>query len=151
MLGVGSKAPPFDLVGLIGGRRSLADLLAGGPVVLIFFKVSCPTCQLTLPFASRIARAGGRLVAISQDDANSTRIFNRQLGVDMETLLDAKGYPASNAYGIEYVPTFFDISQDARIEGSFCGFVKQELEALGRRFEVEAFREGESIPALKAG
>jgi peroxiredoxin len=151
MPGTGSKAPPFDLTALRGGRKSLADLLAGGPVVLVFFKISCPTCQFALPIADRIARAGGPLVAISQDDAEATRQFNRRFGIQMETLLDGKGYPASNAYGIEYVPTFFEIGQDGKIERSFTGFVKNELEGLGRRFGIETFREDENVPALKAG
>ena len=126
-------------------------MLAGGPVVLVFFKVSCPTCQFALPFSDRISRAGGRLVAISQDNADSTRQFHRQFGIGMETLLDAKGYPASNAYGIESVPTFFEIGSDGKIERTFSGFVKTELEALGRRFGIETFRASESVPAVKPG
>jgi peroxiredoxin len=146
-----NNAPEFELTSLGGGKCSLADLLTEGPVVLVFFKISCPTCQLTLPFVDRLARAGGRFVAISQDDAEGTRQFNTRLGIQMEMLLDGKGYPASNAYGIEYVPTFFEINQDGQIEHSFTGFVKSELEALGRRFGIEAFRQGENVPALKAG
>jgi peroxiredoxin len=146
-----SKAPAFELNSLSGGRHSLADLLAEGPVVLVFFKISCPTCQLALPFVDRLARGGGRLVAISQDEAGGTRQFNASFGIQMETLLDGKGYPASNAYGIESVPTFFQITEDGQIEHSFTGFVKSELEALGRRFGIETFRKDENVPALKAG
>jgi peroxiredoxin len=146
-----SNAPPFELTSLTGGRRSLADLLAEGPVVLVFFKISCPTCQFALPFVDRLARAGGHLVAISQDDAEGTRQFNARFGIQMDVLLDGKGYPASNAYGIEYVPTFFEINKDGQIEHSFTGFVKSELETLGRRFGTETFHRNENVPALKAG
>ncbi len=145
------KAPAFDLTSLNGGKRSLADLLADGPVVLVFFKITCPTCQFALPFADRLARSGARVVAISQDDAEGTKQFNARFGIQIEMLLDGKGYPASNAYGIETVPTFFVINRDAQIEHSFSGFVKSELEALGGRFGIETFHKHESVPALKAG
>jgi len=146
-----SKAPGFELTSLSGGQRSLAELLTEGPLVLVFFKISCPTCQLALPFVDRLARAGGRLLAISQDDAQGTRQFNQRFNIGMEMLLDGKGYPASNAYGIEYVPTFFEIGKDGQIEHSFTGFVKSEMESLGRRFGIETFRKDENVPALKAG
>jgi peroxiredoxin len=49
-LASGTKAPEFDLKTLEGKRFSFADELTHGPVVLAFFKVSCPTCQYALPF-----------------------------------------------------------------------------------------------------
>lgn len=151
-----NKAPGFDLPVLdlpvvSEGRRTLNDLVSGGPLVLVFFKVSCPTCQFALPFADRIARAGGRLIAISQDDSKATLQFKKQFGLQMEILLDEKGYPASNAYGIEVVPTFFHIGADRTIAHSFHGFVRDELDALARSFDVQVFRAGEAVPALKAG
>jgi peroxiredoxin len=151
MLQTGSNAPSFELDSLTGGKLSLSGLLASGPVVLVFFKVSCPTCQFTLPFADRMAREGCPLVAISQDDAESTRQFNARYKIGMQMLLDAQGYPASIAYGIEYVPTFFEISRSGNIQLSFTGFVKSGLEELGRRYGIETFRKSESVPALKAG
>jgi len=37
--------------------------------VLAFFKIDCPTCQLTFPYLQRMADRGQRrIVAISQDD-----------------------------------------------------------------------------------
>ena len=65
MAGVGSKAPVFRL-----GSFSLENLAA--PVLLAFFKINCPTCQLTFPFLQRLADRGGpRIVGVSQDDAAS--------------------------------------------------------------------------------
>src|SRR5207244_9837181 len=99
MLGEGSNAPDFELQDLSGARRSLSDISAGKPVLLAFYKVSCPTCQFTLPFLERIH--GGRtnrdieMYAISQDDAESTRDFDQEFGISMPTLLDQEeeGYP----------------------------------------------------------
>ena len=49
-LTVGTKAPEFELKAMDGRRFILSDELAHGPVVLAFFKVSCPTCQYAFPF-----------------------------------------------------------------------------------------------------
>jgi peroxiredoxin len=56
-LTTGTKAPEFELKGLDGKGFSLNDELALGPVVLAFFKVSCPTCQYALPFFERLHKA----------------------------------------------------------------------------------------------
>ena len=58
-LATGTKAPDFDLKTLDGKRFSLGEELASGPVVLAFFKVSCPTCQYAFPFLERLHKAYG--------------------------------------------------------------------------------------------
>jgi thiol-disulfide isomerase/thioredoxin len=70
MPAVGSVAPGFRL-----GAISLENLT--DPVLLAFFKITCPTCQLTFPFLQRLMDRGGpRVVGISQDDAAGTAEFN---------------------------------------------------------------------------
>ncbi|HUJ20243.1 MAG TPA: TlpA disulfide reductase family protein [Bryobacteraceae bacterium] len=156
-LTAGQHAPDFKLKDLDGGERRLADLLPAGPVLLAFFKVSCPTCQFTLPFLDRIHRGGAgsaaRMFVISQDDAEVTREFHKEFGITMPTLLDAAqgGYPASNAYGLAYVPTMFLIERDGTISWSLTGFNRKELDALGRKFGVSTFRPGERVPEMKSG
>ena len=49
-LNAGVLAPDFTLPTVQGGQVSLRQALAKGPVVLVFFKVSCPVCQYALPF-----------------------------------------------------------------------------------------------------
>jgi peroxiredoxin len=44
-LAAGTKAPDIELETMEGKKFSLQAELARGPVVLIFFKASCPTCQ----------------------------------------------------------------------------------------------------------
>jgi len=154
-------APQFDLPALAGGRQSLRDLLTSGPVLLGFFKVSCPTCQLTLPFLERLYRGqvadGPQIVGISQDDAAATRDFNRRYGISLPVLLDPPGgvetahYPASNAYGITNVPTLFLVEPDGRISLSVTGFDKAEIEKLGVRFGVEVFTAADRVPVFQPG
>ncbi|MGC2449359.1 MAG: TlpA disulfide reductase family protein, partial [Candidatus Sulfotelmatobacter sp.] len=111
-LATGVMAPDFELKTLDGKRFSLRDELGHGPVVLAFFKVSCPTCQYTFPFLQRLHEAyGGKgveLVGISQNDVTETAAFAKEFGVTFPLLLDPVGsYPASNAYGLTNVPSIF--------------------------------------------
>jgi peroxiredoxin len=121
-------------------------------VVLAFFKTTCPTCQYAFPFLERL-KGDTPLFAVSQDDAESTRQFHAEFGITLPTLLDSagRGYPASNAYGITYVPSLFLVEPDGRISWASTGFHKSELEELGRRLGVAPFRPGENVPEWKAG
>ena len=48
-LKAGAKAPDFTLSTLDGKPFSLAQKLSEGPVVLAFFKVSCPSLPVCFP------------------------------------------------------------------------------------------------------
>jgi peroxiredoxin len=157
MLTEGAKAPDFDLEQLTGGRRTLPEAAGGNPVLLAFFKVSCPTCQFAFPFLERLYRQRANreigMYAISQDDAESTREFHSEFGVSMPTLLDKEDeeYPASNAYGLTTVPSLFLIEPDGRIARSIMGFDKRGLEELGGRLGADPFLPGEYVPEWKSG
>jgi peroxiredoxin len=157
-LEAGARSPEFDLPFLDGkGSQNLGGALAAGRVLLAFFKVTCPTCQLTLPFIERMYKGAKngvtRMFAVSQDDASATREFNLEFGITMPTLLDLEkqGYPASNAYGLANVPSLFLIEPNGSISWSLIGFHKRELEALGAKLGVNPFRPGENVPEMKGG
>jgi peroxiredoxin len=162
-LAIGTKAPEFDLKTLDGKRVSLSDELARGPVVMVFFKVSCPTCQYALPFFERLYKAYGRkgvtLVGVSQNDAKDTAAFNKEFGVTFPVLLDdPRSYPASNAYGLTNVPTIFWIAQDREIEVSSVGWLKADFEEINRRMAeggkitlASVFKPGEDVLDFRAG
>lgn len=159
----GKKAPEFDLKTLEGKPFSLADELVHGPVVLAFFKVSCPTCQYTFPFLERLHKAYGksgvRLVGVSQNDAKDTASFVKEYGVTFPVLLDDVGkYPVSNAYGLTNVPTVFWIAQDGEIEVSSVGWIRSDFEQINRKMAESGkgapaamFRAGESVLDFRAG
>src|SRR5664279_904040 len=110
LLDTGSRAPDFQLELLAGGTATLTEILARGPVLLVFFKISCPICQLTFPFLERIHHARTlSIYGISQNDSDDTREFNQEFGVTFPTLLDTEesGFPVSNDYGISSVPSMF--------------------------------------------
>ena len=127
----------------------MSEALQRGPVLLVFFKISCPTCQLTFPFLDRLGAP--QLITISQDDAKGTAQFQQRFGPSEPALLDEKPYPASNLYRITNVPTLYLIEPDGRISMAVAGFSRAHLEVLGSRFGKAPFREGEQVPLLRPG
>jgi peroxiredoxin len=158
----GQTAPDFSLKSNDGTEYSLPKLLKRGPVFASFFKVSCPVCQFTFPFLERLyKRYGGKEVTflgISQDNARATKEFADEYGVTFPMVLDAEGYPASNAYGLTNVPTSFLIDTDGAVKIASVGFSKKDFEAVAaelsecRKIPLSVlFRPDESVPANRPG
>ena len=162
-LATGTTAPEFDVHTLDGNRFSLREELARGPLVLAFFKVSCPTCQYALPFLERLHKAYGdkgvKLVGVSQNDSKETAAFNRQFGETFPVLLDeVHRYPVSNAYGLTNVPSMFWIGQDGEIEVSSVGWVKADFDQINRKMAETGktapaviFKPGDDVRDFRAG
>src|SRR6266446_2366340 len=70
-LTAGTKAPQFELPSMDGSKFSLNEALTRGPVLAVFFKVSCPVCQYAFPYFQRVYKAYGNskltVVWISED------------------------------------------------------------------------------------
>lgn len=162
-LAAGVTAPDVELKTLDGKWFSLKNELAHGPVVLAFFKVSCPTCQYAFPFLQRLHKAYGdkgvKLVGISQNDATETASFAKEFGVTFPLLMDPVGnYPVSNAYELTNVPSIFLVAEDGEIEISSVGWVKADFEQINRKMaehqKISAavmFKAGEDVRDFKAG
>lgn len=158
----GSSAPLFTLQEMGGGKVSLGDALKKGPVVLAFFKASCPVCQFTFPFIERLHKAYGServtIWGISQDDARDSKEYNQEYGITFPTLIDGDGYPVSNQYGLINVPTVLLVQPDGKVRFSDSGFSKKELEDISSELArhtgkpvASVFRAGEAIPDYKPG
>jgi peroxiredoxin len=162
-LTAGTKAPEFELKAMDGRRFVLRDELARGPLVLAFFKVSCPVCQYAFPFLERLERAyghkGARIIGVSQDDPKHTAAFTKEFGVTFPVLLDDREtYAVSNAYGLTNVPSIFWIGQDGEIEVSSVGWVKADFIEINRKMAetgnvapVAVFKPGEDVRDFRAG
>ena len=162
-LAAGTHAPQFELPAMDGSKFSLAEALSRGPVLAVFFKVSCPVCQYAFPYYERIYNAyiSERLsiIGISQNDKQDTGEFMKKFGISFSVLLDdTKLYPVSNAYGLTNVPSAFWISQDGQIEISSVGWVRNEFEEMARQAatatEVPAkplFKSSEQVADFRAG
>src|SRR5690242_4626512 len=113
----GAIAPEITLPTLDGGTFSLEQARKRGPVLVVFFKISCPVCQFAVPYVDRLFRAigasGPMVVGISQDGKGDTEAFCREYGASFPIALDDTAkYPASNAYGLTNVPSFFLVSAE---------------------------------------
>ena len=79
--------------------------MPGGPVLLAFFKVSCPTCQFTFPFLERLYQQlreqGVQIWGIVQDKAQDGARFAATFGVTFPILIDDSPYKVSRAYGLD--------------------------------------------------
>jgi peroxiredoxin len=171
LLETSSRAPEFRLALLDGGEAGLQELRAHGPVLLAFFKITCPVCQMTFPFLERIHTAGThaagtlQIYGISQNDPADTREFNREFGVTFPTLLDTEdsGFPVSNDYGIASVPTLFLVEPAGTVSFVSEGWSRKEIAWLGNQSGsqlgnqsgsqagVSVFRPGDNVPEWKPG
>lgn len=159
----GKVAPEFMLPTMDGQRFSLADARQRGPVVLAFFKITCPVCQYAFPFLERLHQAykgkGVTIVGVSQNPKKDTAEFLRQFGITFPIALDdPANYKVSNAYGLTNVPTVFYIAPDGEIEISSVGWVRAEIADINAKLadhlhatQAQLFRKGEDVADWKAG
>jgi len=159
---VGSTAPAFTLPLLGGSRAAIPDRAAKGLTLVVFYKNTCPTCRLALPFVERLHRqvapAGGRVVGVSQDGMDGAASFARELDLTMPLLVDGPDYPVSRLYDLVSVPTLLLISKEGAVRLSGAGFSREGIEAMAADLASSVgaprpalFHEGESIPDFKPG
>ena len=159
----GVAAPEVNLSTVDGKEFSLEQARKRGPVVLAFFKVNCPVCQMAFPYLERIYKAYGNkkvaIFGISQDKQRDTLGFMQEYGITFPVLLDDNdSYPVSNAYGLTNVPTIFWIAEDGEIEISSVGWSRKDVEEIHRRAAeqigagvVPLFKPGEDVRDFRAG
>lgn len=143
LLDTGVRAPEFGMAAP-----------TSGPILLVFFKVTCPVCQLTLPYLQRLHDAGGiTVIGVSQNTFEDTLEFTDYYRITFPTILDAEddNFPVSNAYGISSVPTSFLIEPDGMISRVIEGWQKAEIEALGQRVNAAIIQPTDNVPRWKAG
>ena len=161
-LPAGVEAPPFRLPDLAGREVALGDFLALGPVWLVFYKRSCPTCALAVPYLQRLMdlpdELEGSVVLVAQDEPDDARAFVTAHGLSLSVLVESAPWPVGQAYGLSSVPTSFLIESSGVIALSAEGFVKTEWEALARNLaarsghpEFELFSAADAVPAFKPG
>jgi len=162
-LDAGVRAPEFSLPTVDGKQVSLQEALRKGPVLLAFFKVSCPVCQYAFPFYQRMYEAnrdaGVSFIGVSQDNARDTKAFVKEFGVTFPVALDDPAkYAVSNGYGLTNVPTLFYIDPSGEIEVSSVGWSKADVEAINARLAERRrqspavlWRRGEEVQDFRAG
>jgi peroxiredoxin len=120
-LGVGAQAPLFCLPSATGEPVSLAGLLAGGPVVLTFYRGSwCPYCNIALRALQQrhdeITARGARLVAVSPQVPDESLSLAERTQLAFSVLSDA-GSDTAKQYGLA-----FDLPDDLAAVYDRLGF-----------------------------
>ena len=138
---IGAPAPDAAFHDPAGRKRTTRDVLAeskGLPTLFAFFKVNCPTCQLTWPYVQRLHESYGgkavRVAGVCQNTAMEGAAYSRTYGgATFDLLVDAEPrFDASNAFGVESVPHLVLISPDGEVLRVQTGWSKREMEELGR-------------------
>jgi peroxiredoxin len=161
-ISTGKTAPGFELATMTGGRLSLAQGLANGPVLLAFFKVPCPTCQFTFPFLERLhaqlQEQNAQVWGIVQDNAQDARRFASTFGVTFPILIDDSPYRVSRQFAISHVPSLFLVKSDGNVEIFSDGFSKADILSIHRSMAqvlsatpLALFLPSEKIPDFKPG
>jgi len=77
-------------------------------MAVVFYKVTCPVCQMSAPKFARLQQAyPGRVAGVGEDPPEKLSAFKDRFGLGFESVEDASPYPVSDAYGVEVVPTTF--------------------------------------------
>jgi peroxiredoxin len=155
---VASRAvPAFELPDLEGRRIQFVPV-SPGHKLLLFYKNTCPTCQLALPYFDRLcAQARGTWgYAIAQDPAPEAREFGLRYGLSVPQLVDERPHAVSRQCGIMNVPTLLVVDASGACVLWSPAFVKAHfLEALSRvapgAEAAQLFLPHEAVPELKPG
>lgn len=124
------SAPDFVLERTDGGRLSLAEARADGPVVLVFAAEECPTSALTLQRLAPVARAGARVVVVVEDPPEAAARLARRAGIDAPILSEPSPYETSRAYELQTVPTTVLVGPDGERLDTVVGWDRPALERL---------------------
>ena len=75
-----------------------------GEALYVFFKTTCPTCELLWPYLDRLRKRVGsdlEIVGVSQDAPRETAKFSREAGAEVPIVYDPPPWRASEAVGLE--------------------------------------------------
>ena len=151
MLALGDRAPSLELPDAATGE-SITDPWREGPVVLAFFKTTCPVCQMAAPKVQALADAGVRVVAVGEDAPAAIRTYAERHGQEVTALSESAPYPVSDAFGIDTVPTLFRVDEDGTARDAVVSWDRDEwnrfAEAAGGTAVSE---EGDGLPPFRPG
>jgi hypothetical protein len=149
MIGVGESAPAVEGVEF-----------GAGPKLLWFYKVTCSVSQLAAPKAQALADAyPDVLVGVGEDPPDALEAFSEEFGMPgVRSVPDLEPFPASDAYGIESVPTMFLVGSDGTVEDLVQSWDREGYNRVSARLAeltgsdyVEISDEGDGLPAFKPG
>lgn len=113
----GETAPSFTLAEATG-EGDVTDPWKDGPVVLAFFKTTCPVCQMAAPAVQALADGGARVVAVGEDPPDQLRVYADRYQQKVTTVTEPPPYAVSSAYGLETVPSLVLVGDDGVVRAA---------------------------------
>jgi peroxiredoxin len=132
----GETAPEFTLNATNGHTYNLEDALGRGPMLLMFFKTTCATCDVACPYVNRLREAypaGWSVWGISQHPLEESKRYAQAYEIGYPVLLDDEGFAVSKVYDPPATPTFYLIGMDGEVMERSVGFDKAELNHISKR------------------
>jgi thiol-disulfide isomerase/thioredoxin len=113
-----------------------------GPTALVFYKVTCPVCQMAAPKVAALEDAyPGHVVGLGQDPEDQLASFDAAYGFGAPSFADLAPYEVSNAYRIEAVPTLILVGRDGVVRD-----VVQSWDREGYNRVARELAEGTGLP-----
>jgi len=172
-LGIGGKAPDFNLPGIDGRRYTLRDFNKADILVVVFTCNHCPTAQAYEERIKKLAadyrNKGVGLVVISSNDPQAVRLDElgysdmsdsfeemkiraKDMAFNFPYLYDGEEQKVSRAYGPQRTPHvfIFDKQRALRYEGRIDDSQKPErVRSRDARRAIDALLAGRDVPAAK--
>jgi thiol-disulfide isomerase/thioredoxin len=130
-----------------------------GATALIFYKVTCPVCQMAAPKVAILEDAyPGHVIGLGQDAEDDLVAFDAEHGFGAPSIADLPPYEASNAYGIEAVPTLILVGQDGVVRDVVQSWDREGYNRVAGKLSdltglprVEPSNVGDGLPAFRPG
>jgi peroxiredoxin len=129
------------------------------PLVLFFYKVTCPVCQLAAAPVEAFERGyRGHIKGVGQDPPAKLAAFSNQYGMSFRVTADEPPYPVSTRYGIRVVPTTFLVDAEGQILDVVESWDREGLNRVSKRLAeltgagyVPISVQGDGLPAFRPG
>jgi thiol-disulfide isomerase/thioredoxin len=148
VIAIGDEAPAIPGV-----------VFEAGPTALVFYKVTCPVCQMAAPKVAALEDAyPGHVLGLGQDPEDALAAFDAEHGFGAPSIADLAPYEASDAYGIEAVPTLILVGADGAVHDVVQSWDREgynrvagELAELTGLSRVEPSDARDGLPAFRPG
>jgi len=145
VLGPGDRAPSFALDGV-------SDPWSDGTTVLVFFKVTCPVCQLAAPKVQALADGGATVVAIGEDPPEKLETYAAKYGQRVPTVSEPAPYAVSDASGLDAVPAGLLVGADGELADAVAGWDRDGWNRVAAAAGVSPVSDaGDGLPAFRPG
>jgi peroxiredoxin len=127
-LGIGLKAPDFELENLQGETVKLSDY-EGKKVMLNFWATWCPPCKAEMPDIQKFYTEKGdevAILAVNIDPQYDVAGFAKEMRINFPILLDEEE-KAVKAYQILTIPTTFFIDEKGIIRNKYLSAMPLEI------------------------